>query len=64
MKVVRPAFKVHEGETKDLVGYTKITGHLIFDVKMGENFKRKARYVADVHKTDPPSTLTYASVVS
>ena len=64
MKVVRPAFEVHEGAEKDLVGYTKITGHLIFDVKMGENFRRKARYVADGHKTDPPATLTYASVVS
>jgi hypothetical protein len=31
---------------------------------MGENFCRKARYVADGHKTDPPATLTYASVVS
>jgi hypothetical protein len=39
MKVVRPAFEVHEGEAKDLVGYTKITSHRIFDVKMGENFK-------------------------
>ena len=31
---------------------------------MGENFRRKARFVADGHKTDPPATLTYASVVS
>jgi hypothetical protein len=64
MKVVRPAFEVHEGEEKDLVGYTQITGHLIFDIKLGENFKRKARYVAYGHKTDPPATITYASVVS
>jgi hypothetical protein len=64
MKVVCPAFEVHEGKERALVGYTKITGHLIFDVKLSENFKRKARYVADGHKTDPPSTLTYASVLS
>jgi hypothetical protein len=37
---------------------------LIFDVKMGENFRRKARFVAGGHMTDVPSTLTYASVVS
>jgi hypothetical protein len=64
MKVVRPAFEVHKGDKRAIVGYTKITGHLIFDVKLGENFKGKARYVTDGHKTDPPSTLTYASVVS
>jgi hypothetical protein len=64
MKVIHPAFEVHEGAEKNLVGYTKITGHLIFDIKMGENLRRKARYVADGHKTDPPVTLTYASMVS
>ena len=64
MKTVRPAFEVHDGEERDLVGFTKITGHIIFMVKLGENFRRKARYVADGHKTDPPSTLTYASAVS
>ena len=25
---------------------------MIFDVKLGENFRRKARFVADGHKTD------------
>jgi len=37
---------------------------MIFDVKMGENFRRKARLVADGHKTDSPATITYSSVVS
>ena len=31
---------------------------------MGENFRRKARFVAGGHTTDVPSALTYASVVS
>lgn len=31
---------------------------------MGENFRRKARFVAGGHITDVPSTLTYASIVS
>jgi hypothetical protein len=37
---------------------------LIFDIKMGENFRRKARFVAGGHTTEVPSELTYASVVS
>ena len=45
-------------------GYTKIDCHLIFDVKLGENFRRKARFVAGGHVTDVPSSLTYSSVVS
>jgi hypothetical protein len=64
MKTVRPAFEVYEGDTKDLIGYQHITCHLIFDVKLGENFRRKARFVAGGHKTETPPTLTYSSVVS
>ena len=37
---------------------------MIFDVKFGENFGRKARLVAGRHTTDAPATLTYSSVVS
>jgi hypothetical protein len=61
MKVVQLSFEVHEGEEKDLVGYTLITGHLIFDIKLGKNFRQKARYVADGHKTDPPATIMHWS---
>ena len=35
---------------------------MIFDVKM--DFTRKARYVAGGHMTNPPTTITYSSVVS
>jgi hypothetical protein len=40
--------------------------HMVFDVKLGENYRRKARLVvADGHKTDAPaSTIAYSSVVS
>ena len=31
---------------------------------MGENFRRKALFVADGHKTKNPETMTYSSVVS
>ena len=37
---------------------------MIFGVKIGENFRRKARLVAGGHTTDAPATLTYSSVIS
>ena len=64
MKNVRPAFEIYDGDPKKLVGYQKIKCHFVFDVKLGENFRRKARLVAGGHTTDPPSSLTYSSVVS
>ena len=36
---------------------------MIFDVKMGENFRRKARFVAGGHKTKTPAAMTYSLVV-
>ena len=39
--------------------YNEITGHFIFDVKLGENFRRKARLIVDGHKTSAPSAVTY-----
>jgi hypothetical protein len=38
MRNVRVAFKEFDGNPSTLVGYTKITGHLVFDVKLAENF--------------------------
>ena len=45
-------------------GYQEINCHLIFDVKMGQNFHRKARFVIGGNMMETPNTLTYASVVS
>ena len=65
MKNVRPAFEVWDKTAAEMpIGYQEVRCHLIFDVKMGENFRRKARFVAGGHTTEVPSTLTYASVVS
>ena len=65
MKNVRPAFEVFEGDEHQLPsGFQEIKCHMIFDVKIGENFRRKARLVAGGHTTDAPATLTYSSVVS
>lgn len=46
------------------LGYQLVNCHMIFDVKLGENFRRKARYVAGGHMTDTPASMTYSSVVS
>ena len=65
MKNVRPAFEVFEGDEHQLPsGFQEIKCHMIFDVKIGETFRRKACLVAGGHTTDAPATLTYSSVVS
>jgi hypothetical protein len=65
MRNVRPAFEKWEESEKDLpVGYQKIKCHFVFDIKMGENFRRKARLVANGNETEAPPTITYSSVVS
>ena len=43
-------------------GWSKVTGHFKFDVKM--DVMRKARFVLDGHKTPYPIGSTYAGVVS
>ena len=65
MKNVRPAFEVFEGQKSDIpIGYQEIKCHMIFDVKLGENFRRKARLVGGGHTTQTPTSITYSSVVS
>jgi hypothetical protein len=62
MKNVRVAFKFLEPSEKPVPGYKKILLRMIFNIKM--DFTRKARFVAGGHLADPPSCLTYSSVVS
>ena len=70
MKNVRGAFRNFEGATPEqirndpklLPAFQEIKCHMIFDIKM--DFSRKARFVAGGHMTDPPSSITYSSVVS
>ncbi len=58
MKNVRPAFKVWEKSEGEIpIGFQHIKCHLIFDAKMGENFRRKARFVAGGHTTEVPDYL-------
>jgi Reverse transcriptase (RNA-dependent DNA polymerase) len=62
MSGIEPVVEILPEGSQPPVEYQKITGHLIFDIKM--DFTRKVRFVAGGHLTDPPSTVTYASVVS
>ena len=62
MKYIGVAFDVLEDHQNVPVGYTKASGHLIWDVKM--DFTRKARWVKDGHRTVDLLGLNYAGVVS
>jgi hypothetical protein len=62
MAVILPAVRILDEGKNPPVGYQVIPCHMIFDVK--SDFTRKARFVGGGHVTDPPSTQTYASVVS
>jgi hypothetical protein len=55
------AFKFLQENEQVPKGYTFIHCHMNFEVKM--DFTRKARFVAGGHMTDPPTEITYSSVV-
>ena len=61
---VRLALETWETNEEKLIGYQKIRCHMIFYVKLGENFRRKARHVAGGHTTETPASLTYSSIVA
>ena len=63
MKNVRPAFEVHDGDLKDLVGHQEIKSHVIYDVKLGENLRSKTRLVAGGNVASVPSTMRHSSIV-
>ena len=62
MGAVWKAFEILDDGSVAPVGHKKITVHMVFDIK--PDFTRKARLVAGGHLTDPPTSMTYASVVS
>ena len=62
MKNVGIAFQLLDENENLPVGWIKVTGHIIFDVKM--DFTRKARWVLDGHRTPDPGISTFAGVVS
>ena len=56
------AFEILEPGQPPPKGWHKVTGHLVWDVKM--DFTRKAKWVLDGHKTPDPEGSTFAGVVS
>ena len=62
MKNVRIAFEPCANVSDVPKGYQKIDCYMIFDIKLSENFRRKARFVAGGHTTITPAFLTYYSV--
>ena len=62
MTNVKIAFRFLDKNGRPPPGYKQIRCHIIFDVKM--DLTHKARFVAGGHLTDPPTSMTYASVVS
>jgi hypothetical protein len=59
---VRPAFNIMAKGSKAPVGSKWIPCRVIFDIKV--DFTRKARFVAGGHVTDPPTSITYSSMVA
>ena len=55
------SFEILEDVKTSHAGYTKVSGHLIWSVKM--DFTRKARWVLDGHKTPDQVGCKYAGVV-
>ena len=56
------AFDILEQVEQAPHGWTKASGHIIFDINM--EFTRKSRWLKDGHKTPDTSTSAYAGVVS
>ena len=56
------AFEILDSNQPILIGWRKLSGHLVFDVKI--DFIHKERWVKDGHKTLTPENFTYAGVVS
>ena len=64
MKNFRPAFELYDEDIKHLPPkYQEINCHIIFDIKFGEDFLRKACFVTGCNMAKMPSSLTYSSVV-
>ena len=41
-EIVGALDEIEEDDIEKLIGFEEITGHLVFDIRLGENFRRKA----------------------
>ena len=58
MKNVRLIFRNYDEPMKNLVGYQRTKCHMIFDTKLGENFRRKVRFMGRGYTTEIPSSIS------
>ena len=64
IKNIYCVFEEYEKQEKNLVDYTKIRYHIVWNIKLGKNFRRKTRLVTEDHVTEIDFLLIYFSVVS
>ena len=55
-------FEVLNDGIRAPIGWSKVTGHLVWEAKM--DLTRKAKWVLDGHRTPDPVGSTYAGVIS
>ena len=62
---MRITFEEFNGNKEDTSpDYQQVNCHMIFDIKMEENLRRKSRMVAGVHTMTTTSSITHSLVVS
>ena len=65
MRNVRIAFEEFSRPISQILhGFKKFNFHLLFEVKLNENFRRKARFIANGHRIKSPKSFSYSTVVS
>ena len=63
MNRVRLTVQEYNVSPKKLIGHQEIGLHMIFDIKIGENLRSKARMVAGGNTKKTPSSVTYSSML-
>ena len=64
MNKVRVAVQESNVSPDKWIGHQEIGIHMIFDIKLAENFRRKAIMVSGGYTTKTPSSVTYSYVIS
>ena len=65
IKTVRPVLEVFEGVIGELkIGYQKIGCHVIWDVMITKNFRRKDKFLYGGSTTTTPTSLNSSSFFS
>ena len=63
MKKIKGAFKLYEGNI-NFSWISKYSYSIFFNIKLGGNFRQKARIFVDGNRAEPPSQVAYSCTVS